>query len=64
LAARDGVRSAPGAWFKDEAVVEYTLFSEEYEQTLTVLTLDDAGGYDRLDEEREEDAAYRFSKQY
>jgi Zn-dependent peptidase ImmA (M78 family) len=60
LTARDGVRAAPGVWFEDEAVVEYTLRSEEYEQTLTVLMLDDAGGYDRRDEAREEDTADRF----
>jgi hypothetical protein len=62
LTARDGVRAAPGVWFKDEAVVEYTLHSEEYEQTLTVLLLDNTGGYDLLDEEHEMNTSDMFRR--
>jgi hypothetical protein len=43
-------------------VVEHTLYSEEYGMTLTVLMLDEVGGYDQLDEVPEEDVADRFSK--
>lgn len=60
--ARNGVRHGPGVWFDDEEVVEHTIYSEEYEKTLTVLLLDDIGGYDRLDEEPEEDVADWFSR--
>lgn len=60
--ARNGVRHGPGVWFDDEEVVEHTIYSKEYEKTLTVLLLDDIGGYDRLDEEPEEDVADRFSR--
>ncbi len=60
--ARDGVRHGSGVWFKDEEVVEHTIYSEEYEKTLTVLLLDDIGGYNQLDEEPEEDVADRFSR--
>ena len=49
-------------WFDDEEVVEHTIYSEEYEKTLTVLLLDDIGGYGRLDEEPEEDVADQFSR--
>jgi len=53
--ARDGVRHAPGVWF-DEEVVEHSIYSEEYGKTLTVLILDDIGGYsdpDNFDEDAE-----------
>jgi hypothetical protein len=59
--ARDGVRHAPGAWFDEEAV-EYTIYSEEYEKTLTVILLDNTGGYDLLDEEHEMDASDMFRR--
>lgn len=52
LAARDGIRHGPGVWFRDEAVVEHTLYSEEYGKTLTVLLLDEA----------EEEVTDRFSR--
>ena len=62
LAARDGIRHGAGVWFKDEAVVEHTLYSEEYGKTLTVLLLDEAGGCDPLDEAPEEEVTDRFSR--
>ncbi len=49
--ARDGVRHGPGIWFKDEEVTEHTIYSEDYEKTLTVLLLDDISRYNQLDEE-------------
>ena len=60
--ARNGVRHALGVWFADEEAVEYTIYSEEYEKTLTVLLLDNTGGYDLLDEEHEMDASDMFRK--
>lgn len=53
-AARDGVRHGPGIWFDNEEVVEHSVYSEEYGKTLTVLILDDIGGYDLVNDEAEE----------
>lgn len=53
--ARDGVRHKAGIWF-DEEVVEHSIYPEEYGKTLTVLLLDDIGGYqdpDNFDEDSE-----------
>jgi Zn-dependent peptidase ImmA (M78 family) len=50
--SRDGVRLPPGIWF-DEEVVEHTIHSEEYEMTISVLLLDDIGGYRFSDNEEE-----------
>ncbi|MBT7443001.1 MAG: ImmA/IrrE family metallo-endopeptidase [Methylococcales bacterium] len=44
-AARNGVRHGPDIWFPGEEVMEYSIYSEEYGKTLTVLILDDSGGY-------------------
>lgn len=60
--ARNGIRHGPGVWFDDEEVIEHTIYSEEYEKTLTVLLLDEIGGYTQLEEEPEEDVADRFAK--
>ncbi len=60
--ARDGVRHGSGIWFKDEEVTEHTIYSEDYEKTLTVLLLDDISRYNQLDEEPEENVADRFAK--
>ena len=46
----DGVRHPKNVWFPDEEVREITIVSEEYDQTITLLLLDDVGGYDKLDE--------------
>ncbi len=54
FAARNGVRHGPGVWF-DEEVTEYSIYSTEQEKTLTVLVLDDIGGYDLPDPETEQD---------
>ena len=43
--ARDGVRHGPGIWFPGEEAIEYSIYSEEYGKTLTVLILDAIGGY-------------------
>ena len=48
--SRDGVRYPKNVWFPDEEVTEITIYSEEYDQTITLLLLDDVGGYDKLDE--------------
>jgi len=53
--ARDGVRHGPGVWFKDDEVVEHTVYSEEYEKTLTVLILDNIGhGYEYLEDKTQD----------
>lgn len=51
-----------GVWFDDEEVIEHTIYSEEYEKTLTVLLLDEVGGYTQLDEEHEMDASDMFRR--
>lgn len=54
--SRNGVRHRPGIWFPDEEVTEHSIYSEEYEKTLTVLILDDIGGYstpENFDEDAE-----------
>ena len=43
--ARNGVRHGPDIWFPGEEVIEHSIYSEEYGKTLTILVLDDAGGY-------------------
>ncbi len=43
-------------------MVEYTIYLGEYAKTLTVLLLDDIGGYDRLDAEPEENVSDRFAR--
>ncbi|SMG66805.1 conserved hypothetical protein, partial [methanotrophic bacterial endosymbiont of Bathymodiolus sp.] len=53
-AARDGVRHDPGNWFDNEEVVEHSVYSEEYGKTLSVLLLDDIGGYDVPDDDEAE----------
>ncbi len=48
--ARDGVLHRPGVWF-DEEVAEHTIYSEEYDMTISVILLDNIGpGYDYEDE--------------
>lgn len=53
--ARDGVRHGPGIWFPGEEVIEHSIYSKEYGKTLTVLVLDDAGGYSDPDDFNEDD---------
>jgi hypothetical protein len=45
--ARNGVKHGPGIWFPNEEVIEHSIYSDEYGKTLTILVLDDAGGYRR-----------------
>lgn len=45
LDARNGFKHGSGVWFQDEEVTEHSIYSEEYGKTLTVLILDDIGGY-------------------
>jgi hypothetical protein len=59
--AREGVRHPPGVWFP-EAVEEISIFSENYDQTFTVLHLDDAGRGYRLVEEHVDDTFDRFAR--
>lgn len=41
---RTGVKHAAGVWFP-EPVVEMTLFAEQYDFVISLLTLEDSGGY-------------------
>ncbi len=50
--ARNGTRQKKGVWFNDEEVMEYSIFSEEYSKTLTVLILDDQYTYDIPNQEQ------------
>ena len=53
--ARDGVRHDSRVWFDNEDLIEYTIHSEEYSQTLTVLVLEDIIKFDIADKVEEED---------
>ncbi|CAH0992162.1 hypothetical protein SIN8267_02278 [Sinobacterium norvegicum] len=53
--ARNGVRHGPDIWFPGEEVIEHSIYSEEYRKTLTILVLDDAGGYSDPGDFSEED---------
>ena len=59
---RTGVLHGPGVWFREE-VREMTIFSEQYDFTITLLLLGDRGPYLRLaDPDREEDTYDRFRR--
>jgi len=56
---RTGVLHGPGVWFGEE-VREMTIFSEQYDFTITLLLLEDRDRYVRLDPDAEEDTYDRF----
>ena len=54
----------PGVWFREE-VREMTIFSEQYDFTITLLLVGDRGPYVHLAEtDREEDTYDRFMGQH
>ena len=59
---RTGVLHRPGVWFPEE-VREMTVFSEQYDFTITLLLLEDRGPYVQLDSDPEEDTYDRFLTQ-
>jgi hypothetical protein len=56
---RSGVLHGPGVWFAED-VREMTIFSEQYDFTVTLLLLEDHGRYVRLEPAPEEDTYDRF----
>jgi hypothetical protein len=56
---RTGVLHRPGVWFPEE-VREMTIFSEQYDFTITLLLLENRGPYVQLEPEAEEDTYDRF----
>jgi IrrE N-terminal-like domain len=59
---RTGVLHGPGVWFGEE-VREMTIFSEQYDFTVTLLLLEDRGRYVQLEPKPEEDTYDRFMRQ-
>jgi hypothetical protein len=60
--SRAGLLHGPGVWF-DEEVREMTIFSEQYDFTITVLLLEDRDRYFQLDPDPEQDTYDRFTSQ-
>jgi IrrE N-terminal-like domain len=58
---RTGVLHVPGVWF-GEAVREMTIFSEQYDFTITLLLLEDRDRYVQLEPDPEEDTYDRFMR--
>ena len=59
---RTGVLHAPGVWFGEE-VREMTIFSEQYDFTVSLLLLEDRDRYLQLEPDPEEDTYDRFMRQ-
>ena len=59
---RTGVLHEPGVWFGEE-VREITIFSEQYDFTLSLLLLEDRDRYVQLEPDPEEDTYDRFMRQ-
>ncbi len=62
LDGRTGILHGPGVWF-DEEVREMTIFSEQYDFTITMLLLEDRDRYFQLEPDPEEDTYDRFTSQ-
>lgn len=58
---RTGILHGPGVWFGEE-VREMTIFSEQYDFTISLLLLQDRDRYTPLDPEAEEDTYDRFMR--
>lgn len=58
---RTGILHGPGIWFGEE-VREMTIFSEQYDFTISLLLLEDRDRYTPLDPEAEEDTYDRFMR--
>lgn len=59
---RTGVLHGPGVWFGEE-VREMTIFSEQYDFTVSLLLLEDRYRYIQLEPDPEEDTYDRFTRQ-
>jgi hypothetical protein len=59
---RAGILHGPGMWF-DEEVREMTIFSEQYDFTITILLLEDRDRYIQLEPDLGEDTYDRFTSQ-
>jgi hypothetical protein len=59
---RTGILHEPGVWFSED-VREMTIFSEQYDFTITLLLLEDRDRYIRLEPDPEEDTYDRFTRQ-
>jgi hypothetical protein len=59
LDGRSGILHGPGVWF-DEEVREMTIFSEQYDFTITLLLLEDRDRYIQLEPDPEQDTYDRF----
>jgi hypothetical protein len=59
---RTGVLHGPGVWFGEE-VREMTIFSEQYDFTITLLLLEDRDRYAQLEPDSDEDTYDRFVRQ-
>ena len=60
--SRAGLLHGPGVWF-DEEVREMTIFSEQYDFTITVLLLEDRDRYFQLEPDPEPDTYDRFTNE-
>lgn len=60
--SRAGLLHGPGVWF-DEEVREMTIFSEQYDFTITVLLLEDRDRHFQLEPDPEEDTYDRFTNE-
>jgi len=58
---RAGIRHGPGVWFRED-VREMTIFSEQYDLTVTLLVLEDRDGCILLEPEAEEDTYDRIMR--
>jgi hypothetical protein len=59
--AGTGVLHGPGVWFGEE-VREMTIFSEQYDFTVSLLLLEDRARYIQLEPDPEEDTYDRFMR--
>jgi hypothetical protein len=58
---RAGLEHGPGVWF-GEPLKEMTIFSEQYDFTITLLLLEDRDRYIQVEPDAEEDTYDRFTK--
>lgn len=59
---RAGILHPPGVWFRED-VREMTIFSEQYNFTISLLLLEDRDRYFQLESDPEEDTYDRFTSQ-
>ena len=60
---RTGVLHGPGVWFGED-VREMTIFSEQYDFTITLLLLEDRDRYAPMEPDPEEDTYDRFVRRH